>query len=142
MKKLIDAEVVEQFIKYYKEEYVGGDLQNKLPFQALEQAVLDAKIPDRIEFGEGCFGPDVTIDLVEVIDIDNDEDNNISKDTLKARLKLLQLVYNSDSYMVWLDLCEVVNDYNYTVLSDSYDSCEQCGNPNWNKIFINEKIET
>lgn len=95
---------------------------------------------DEIKIGEGCFGPYISIDGIDLSETESSTEEDI-KNLNNLKKKLLQelhiLLPKMDAYDMRL-LAEVIVKRGQwqDISSDSYsDSCEQCGNYNWGETY-------
>jgi hypothetical protein len=87
--------------------------------------------------GEGCFGPIVRIDG-ESMHL-GEYDERTDEDIDKMRMDIIQELINNRkniSLYDWSQIIEMIaNASHWNLVSESNDSCDQCGNYNWDRTY-------
>jgi len=91
----------------------------------------------KIFIGEGCFGPIVRIDD-ESMHL-GEYDTRTDEDIDKMRMFIIhELTKNRKSLSTyeWMEIIQIIgNSSQWNVVDESNDSCDQCGNYNWDKTY-------
>ncbi len=91
----------------------------------------------KIFIAEGCFGPIVRVDG-EDIEL-SEHDTRTEEDVDKLRMYIIQELTNNRKMLTsyeWRDIIEIMaSRCQWNVIDESSDSCDQCGNYNWDKTY-------
>jgi len=90
-----------------------------------------------VYIAEGCFGPIVRVDGEDIDLYENDPRSE--EDVDKLRMYIIEELTNNRKMLStyeWREIIEIIaNRCNWNVIDESSDSCDQCGNYNWDKTY-------
>lgn len=91
----------------------------------------------KIFVGEGCFGPVVRVDG-ESMHL-NENDTRTDEDVDKLRMIVIQEMIKNRKMLStndWMEIIQILgNSLQWNVIDQSNDSCDQCGNYNWDITY-------
>ena len=90
---------------------------------------------NKIVYGEGCFGPFVSIDGESLF---NEQENAKTKQQQQILINELLSIIDKLDLQDFQDIARIVTrrgDWNWEQVEEKYESCDQCGNYNWSETY-------